>query len=275
MNMICQSPVLTLDQALVVRAAVLRAGDAIMEIFRDGELGTHLKADESPVTRADLAADAIVMDALEGLVPGVAVVSEERAHTWSEKAPDRFFIIDPLDGTKEFVKRGCDFTVNVGLIDQGFPVAGFVYAPAIGRLFWTHPDKGAVEEQGPFGTCEVGTLVPLNVCNDCSGALDVVASKSHRDAATDAYIARYPVAGFLSTGSSLKFCLVASGEAHLYPRLGRTMEWDTAAGDALLRAAGGKMLCYETQAPMTYGKPGYANGNFVAAAQDVPIAPKL
>lgn len=258
---------------LEIRAAVLEAGEAIMQVVREGDLGTNLKADESPVTRADLAADHILVARLENLTNDIGLVTEERVDSWADTPPARYFLIDPLDGTKEFVRGGSDFTVNVGLIEKGVPVAGFVYAPALERLFWTHWDLGAVEELAPFDPDRLGTLNRLRVAQDCSGRLDIVASKSHRDAQTDAFIASYKVGDLNCTGSSLKFCLVASGQAHLYPRMTPTMEWDTAAGDAVLRAAGGKMVCLDTSQPFPYGKAAYRNGSFVAAAPGVAVRP--
>ncbi len=198
------------------------------------------------------------------------MVTEEQAESHRQAGLTRFVLVDPLDGTKEFVQRRGDFTVNIALIENGVPVAGVVYAPAKGRLFRT-AETGAVEEaSSPDGT---GTAKPIRVADPDPAALRVVASKSHRDAATDAYIARYPVGSFASAGSSLKFCLVAAGEADFYPRLGRTMEWDTAAGDAVLRAAGGHVVRFEDHAPFVYGKPGYANGFFIAHAPGVALVP--
>lgn len=243
------------------------AGAAIMEIYALPDHGTRAKDDASPVTAADLAADEVICAGLAAAYPGIPVVTEERAATHGGE-PGPHFLVDPLDGTREFVERRGDFTVNIALIEGGAPVAGVVFAPAVGRLFRTDHDGGAVEEADGAPPRRVEAAMAD------AAALRVVASKSHRDAATDAYIARYPVAAFRSAGSSLKFCLVAAGEADLYPRLGRTMEWDTAAGDAVLRAAGGRVLRADDGRPLLYGKADRANPHFVAFGRGVdPVAP--
>ena len=251
-----------------MRRLALEAGAAIMEIYRSGDLGVEAKADRSPVTAADRAADRIIAAGLRAAFPDVLLVTEEQAATHAEAA-SRFLIVDPLDGTREFVQRRGDFTVNIALVENGVPVRGVVYAPAKDRLFYTDADGRSVEETGPFGA-QPGRTRALSVSTP-TGPLRVVASKSHRDAATDDYIARYDVADLVSAGSSLKFCLVAAGEADLYPRLGPTMEWDTAAGDAVLRGAGGAMVRFDDHAPFGYGKPGYRNGGFVAHSPAVAL----
>ncbi|MGB3148204.1 MAG: 3'(2'),5'-bisphosphate nucleotidase CysQ, partial [Paracoccaceae bacterium] len=158
---------------------------------------------------------------------------------------------------------------NIAYVEDGLPKRGVVYAPAKGRLFYTLADGRAVEEVGPFDKEQPGEQRALSVSTPDNRALMVVASKSHRDQPTDDYIARYAVRDMTSAGSSLKFCLVAAGEADLYPRLGRTMEWDTAAGDAVLRGAGGQMVRFDDHAPFTYGKPGFENSFFLAYAPGV------
>jgi 3'(2'), 5'-bisphosphate nucleotidase len=161
--------------------------------------------------------------------------------------------------------------VNIALVENGVPVRGVVYAPAKGRLFYTNTHGKSVEETGPMDPGTFGPQTALNVAAPDNSNLMVVASKSHRDQATDDYIAKYQVKDMTSAGSSLKFCLVATGEADLYPRLGRTMEWDTAAGDAVLRGAGGQVVRYDNHAPLTYGKDGYANPFFIAYAPGVTL----
>lgn len=252
-----------------MRRLALEAGAAIMEVYGRPDFEVRAKSDASPVTEADEAADALISSGLAAAFPGVPLVTEEQAATHDGAAED-FLIVDPLDGTKEFVQRRGDFTVNIAYVERGVPVAGVVYAPAKGRLFYTDAAGRAVEEAGPFGAAP-GEVRPIAVARPDKAALRVVASKSHRDAATDAYIARYPVAEFRSAGSSLKFCLVASGEADLYPRLGRTMEWDTAAGDAVLRAAGGRCVRFDDLTPLAYGKPGHENPFFIAYAPGVDL----
>lgn len=246
------------------RTIALQAGAVIMEVYGRPDFGTRSKADSSPVTEADEAADALIRAELARALPGIPVVTEEAADSHSLRA-DRFIIVDPLDGTKEFVQRRGDFTVNIALVENGVPIRGVVYAPAQGRLFYTRADGASVEEMAD------GTLRPLRVSTPDNAALRVVASKSHRDAATDDYISRYAVADMKSAGSSLKFCLVAGGEADFYPRLGRTMEWDTAAGDAVVRGAGGQVLRLEDHTPLTYGKPGYENPFFLVLAPGVTL----
>ncbi|NNU78982.1 3'(2'),5'-bisphosphate nucleotidase CysQ [Halovulum dunhuangense] len=253
-----------------LRRLALEAGDRIMEIYGAEDFEVRAKSDDSPVTAADEAADALIFAGLRAAFPDIPVVTEEQADSHSLDAA-RFLIVDPLDGTKEFVQRRGDFTVNIALVENGVPVRGVVYAPARGRLFYTDADGRAVEEDGPFDPATPGALRPLAVRKPDNAALIVVASKSHRDAATDAYIARYAVADFTSAGSSLKFCLVAAGEADLYPRLGRTMEWDTAAGHAVLAGAGGRVVRFDDHAPLRYGKPGYENPFFIAYAPGVTL----
>ncbi len=255
---------------IVMRDLALRAGDRIMEVYDSPAFDVKLKGDSSPVTEADEAADAIISDGLRAAFPDVVLITEEQAASHALQA-QTFLIVDPLDGTKEFVQRRGDFTVNIAYVENGVPLRGIVYAPAKGRLFYTLADGRAVEETGSFAKDRVGTQKPLHVSTPDNTALMVVASKSHRDAATDAYIAKYAVRDMTSAGSSLKFCLVATGEADLYPRLGRTMEWDTAAGDAVLRGAGGTVVRFDTHEPLGYGKMGWDNPFFIALAPGVDL----
>ncbi|RVT83394.1 3'(2'),5'-bisphosphate nucleotidase [Rhodobacteraceae bacterium CCMM004] len=258
----------TLVEAM--RRLALAGGDAIMDIYRSDRMDVRTKADESPVTAADEAADALISAGLAAAFPDVTLITEEQVATHGARA-GTFLIVDPLDGTKEFVKRRGDFTVNIALVENGVPTRGVVYAPARGRLFYTRADGQSVEEAVPSTDAEPGPATPIAVARPDPAALRVVASKSHRDQATDDYIARYPVAETKSAGSSLKFCLVATGEADLYPRLGRTMEWDTAAGDAVLRGAGGRVVRFDDHTPLGYGKEGYANPFFIAHAPGVDL----
>ena len=256
----------------VFRIAALEAGEKIMEIYDADDFDVKIKSDDSPVTEADEAADALITAHLRAAFPDLALVTEEQAESHDVSAKS-FLIVDPLDGTKEFVKRRGDFTVNIAWVEDGVPVRGIVYAPAKGRLFYTNADGRSVEEVGPFDSDSVGAVKPIFVRDPDNTSLYVVASKSHRDEATDAYINKYQVADAKSAGSSLKFCLVATGEADLYPRLGRTMEWDTAAGDAVLRGAGGQVVRFEDHELFDYGKPGFANGFFIAHAPGVGLKP--
>lgn len=254
----------------VFRTLALQAGDRIMEIYNADDFEVKAKSDESPVTEADEAADALISAGIRSAFPDIVLVTEEQAASHGQSASS-FIIVDPLDGTKEFIKRRGDFTVNIALVQDGVPVRGVVFAPAKGRLFYTEADGRSVEESGPFDIDTKGDVTPVSVSKPDNSALLVVASKSHRDAATDAYIGKYSVEDVKSAGSSLKFCLVATGEADLYPRLGRTMEWDTAAGDAVLRGAGGHVIRFDDHTPFTYGKPGYENPFFIAHAPGVDL----
>ena len=249
-----------------MRRLAIEAGARILEIRSAADFEVRAKADASPVTEADEVADALISAGLRAAFPDIALVTEEQAASHQGKAPDRFLIVDPLDGTKEFIRGNGDFTVNIAYVEHGVPIRGIVYAPARQRLFQTTADGRSVEEIAPFGASP-GEIRPIGVNpTPDNRALMVVASKSHRDQATDDYIGRYHVRDMTSAGSSLKFCLVATGEADLYPRLGRTMEWDTAAGDAVLRGAGGKVVRFDDHRPLTYGKPGYENPFFIAHA---------
>lgn len=255
-----------------MRRLALEAGEVILDIYRRPDFEVRAKDDASPVTEADEAADALISSGLRAAFPDIPLVTEEQQATHGQRLSS-FLIVDPLDGTKEFVQRRGDFTVNIAYVQDGVPLHGVVYAPARGRLFYTLAEGGAVEETGPFGP-QPGTVQPIGVNpTPDNRALMVVASKSHRDQATDDYIARYAVRDMTSAGSSLKFCLVATGEADLYPRLGRTMEWDTAAGDAVLRGAGGEVVRFDDHTPLTYGKPGFENPFFIAHAPGVLLQP--
>ncbi|QFT58185.1 3'(2'),5'-bisphosphate nucleotidase CysQ [Sulfitobacter sp. THAF37] len=256
----------------VMRKLSLQAGDRIMEIYGQDDFDVKAKSDDSPVTAADEAADAVISKGLRAAFPDVALVTEEQAETHAAQG-DTFLIVDPLDGTKEFIHRRGDFTVNIALVENGVPTRGVVYAPAKSRMFFTQADGQSVEEAGDFDKDKIGAVTPISVSDADNAALMVVASKSHRDQATDDYISKYAVKDMKSAGSSLKFCLVATGEADLYPRLGRTMEWDTAAGDAVLRGAGGAVVRFDDHAPLTYGKAGFANPFFIAHAPGVGLKP--
>ena len=238
---------------------VRAAGEEILAVYAT-EFAVRDKDDASPVTVADERAEAVLTRALSRLTPGVPVVAEEAAAAGRvAKVGNIFWLVDPLDGTREFISRNGEFTVNVALIENGRPTLGVVLAPAINRLFAGVDDAGAFVEDAQGRRAIACRMPPAH-------GLTVVASRSHGDAAAlDAFLAGRKVAELRNLGSSLKLCLVAAGEADLYPRLGRTMEWDIAAGDAVLRAAGGKLttLAGET---LAYGKPGFENPPFVATS---------
>ncbi|CUH79266.1 3'(2'),5'-bisphosphate nucleotidase CysQ [Tropicibacter naphthalenivorans] len=258
------------DLTTVMRRLALEGGAKIMEIYEADDFDVKVKSDDSPVTAADEAADAIISAGLRAAFPDVALVTEEQADSHDVSAMT-FLIVDPLDGTKEFIKRRGDFTVNIALVENGIPTRGVVYAPARNRMFYTTATGATVEEMGPFDLDTVGETKPIRVSEPNNSALMVVASKSHRDQATDDYINKYQVADSKSAGSSLKFCLVATGEADIYPRVGRTMEWDTAAGHAVLNGAGGRVVRFDDHTPLTYGKDGFANPFFIAYAPGVDL----
>ncbi|MEX0317704.1 MAG: 3'(2'),5'-bisphosphate nucleotidase CysQ [Ruegeria sp.] len=262
---------MTYDELIpVIRRLALEAGDRIMEIYNSDDFEIKSKSDASPVTEADEAADALISAGLRAAFPDVLLITEEQAASHTQSG-DTFLIVDPLDGTKEFINRRGDFTVNIALVENGTPTRGVVYAPAKGRMFYTQANGRSVEESGALDQETPGDLTPISVSQPDNGALLVVASKSHRDQATDDYIGKYQVRDSKSAGSSLKFCLVATGEADLYPRVGRTMEWDTAAGHAVLAGAGGDVVRFDNHQPLTYGKDGYANPFFIAHAPGVDL----
>lgn len=237
------------------------AGRIAMSIY-ERDFSVSFKDDKSPITEADLAVDQVIVSALENTYPGIPVVSEERSldHISLDKV-SRFFLVDPIDGTKEFIKKTGEFTINVALIEKGVPVAGVVYAPALGRLFMADVD-GSV-----FELDEQDNRKPLNVRNCASSDIIAVASRSHNTPETQAFLDSNKIEGCVSAGSSLKFCVVAAGEADIYPRFGPTMEWDTAAGHAVLRAAGGQVVKID-RSPLTYGKVDFRNPNFIASSPE-------
>ncbi len=249
-----------------VEALARRAGAAILELYARQENGAApavaYKTDASPVTAADHAAEALILHGLARLTPEIPVISEEAACAGRLPEPGaRFWLVDPLDGTKEFIQRNGEFTVNIGLIEAGQPVLGVVLAPVLDRLY-----AGAVGLGAHLATA--GQIRPLRCRAAPAEGCTVVSSRSHGDdGALTAFLAGRRVAHSISAGSSLKLCLLASGDADLYPRLGRTMEWDIAAGHAVLRAAGGHVrTLHGTE--LGYGKPGLANPHFVASGLD-------
>lgn len=252
---------LTLVQNLL--PVTLAAGRAAMAVRARGAEVME-KDDKSPVTEADQRAEAMIIAAVLAEVPDWSVVAEEAAAAGDLPGDltEYFWLIDPLDGTKEFIKGGTDFTVNIGLIKGDTPVLGIVYAPARGRMFYGATGFGAFEADVSGNV--IGKARPLNVAKADPSALNVVASKSHRDEQTDAYLAQKNVGKLVSAGSSLKFCLVASGEADLYPRFGPTCEWDTAAGHAVVKAAGGRVTKPDGT-PFVYAKRAnkFLNSGFI------------
>ena len=242
--------------------AALTAGKEIMSIY-ESDFDVKTKADQSPVTAADEAAEKIILEHLAALTPDIPVVAEESvaAGIVPDISGGTFWLVDPLDGTKEFVSRNGEFTVNIALVEDRRATMGVVYTPVQNRLFYaTGPGQA-------FATEKDGTTRKISVRKPDDDGLIVVASRSHRDAATDKYLEQFDVKEIRSAGSSLKLCLVAAGEADLYPRLGRTMEWDIAAGHAVLSGAGGNVKTLEGD-DFLYHKPEFENGFFVARGFD-------
>jgi 3'(2'), 5'-bisphosphate nucleotidase len=244
-----------------------QAGAAIMDVYRSGETGETSKADNSPLTLADLASHRTIVDALTSLTPEIPVLSEEAADIpYAERSQwSRFWLVDPLDGTKEFIKRNGEFTVNIALVENGEPVLGVVYAPVLDVCYFGTRDAGAFVRRGD------AAAQPIAVKPHASGeTIKVVASRSHSDARTDALLKQLGDYQCLSMGSSLKLCLVAEGAAHFYPRLGPTMEWDTAAAHAVVNAAGGR-VCDWAGAELRYNKPDLHNPEFLVAPRNEEI----
>ncbi len=247
----------TLPDKLQTLVRIARAAGVVVMKHYEAGCEARVKSDRSPVTDADEEAEKLILAELAKEFPGVPVVAEEEAAAGRiAKVGSRFFLVDPVDGTKEFVKRGGEFTVNIGEIVDGRPVAGVVFAPAIGRLFVGGEGDGAFELHG-------GEIRAIAARVPAADGLVAVSSRSHPDAKTAEYLGRLNIKGQTNAGSSLKFCLVAAGEADIYPRAGTTMEWDTAAGHAVLAAAGGGVTDWNG-APFVYGKPGFENGPFIA-----------
>ena len=245
------------DLSNLVRIA-LDAGHAIMKIYH-GEIAVAEKIDHSPVTEADTAAEKVIHSGLKCHFPNIPVISEEQFSAGVQVViGETFFLVDPLDGTKEFISRNGEFTVNIALIHRGVPIMGVVLAPAKQEIFAGQLGLGAMKANPPdldFTTIKARNCPQLGPT--------ILASRSHLDAATEAYIEKQKPAELCNAGSSLKFCRVAEGAADLYPRFGRTMEWDTAAGHAVLLAAGGNLTKPDGN-PFTYGKAGFENGPFIA-----------
>ncbi|MGB3834692.1 MAG: 3'(2'),5'-bisphosphate nucleotidase CysQ [Mesorhizobium sp.] len=252
--------------ALFERLA-LEAGREIMRVYGEG-YAVDRKADASPVTEADRRAEEIILAGLREAWPAIPCVAEEEVSAGIVPADlgEEFFLIDPLDGTKEFVNRRTDFTVNIALVRHGVPALGVVFAPCTGKLYSGGPEGAeAAQVDADF---RIAGRRPISVRAGVP-PLAVVASRSHNTPETADYIASLGATEIVSVGSSLKFCLVAAGEADVYPRFGRTMEWDTAAGDAVLRAAGGSTVTLDGR-PLAYGKrdqphdSDFANPYFIA-----------
>jgi 3'(2'), 5'-bisphosphate nucleotidase len=243
----------------VAERAAFAAAKAILDVYGTAFTVSE-KSDLSPLTLADARSEAIILPLLAAATPDIPIISEEQAEASGlpGAAPSRFWLVDPLDGTKEFIKRNGEFTVNIALVDAGEPVLGVVGIPVKGVVYGAAgPGSARVTDSG--GRVRGITARP---CPE-EGAT-VAYSRSHADSAQlEEWLAAHKIAGRISAGSALKFCLLAEGAADLYPRFGPTMEWDTAAGHALLRAAGGTVTMLDGS-PFRYGKPGFRNPGFVA-----------
>ena len=252
-------------------ATAVAAGRAALEVYR-ADFTVTQKSDQSPVTAADHASEKIILEDLARLAPSIAVVAEEAvAAGATPQVREEFFLVDPLDGTKEFIHRRGEFTVNIALIRKRMPALGVVYAPVGGMLYAGNvADARAFRCAHPAQAAAPGPREPLHVRPIPGAGITAVVSRSHSTPETDAYLRHYTIGNRVSVGSSLKFCLLASGEADLYPRLGPTMEWDTAAGHAVLAAAGGKVLAPGGE-PLAYGKPEFRNSFFIATGTLSPV----
>ncbi len=243
----------------------VKAGEETLRV-REGDMDLRHKADETPVTAADEAAEAVILTGLAELMPGVPIIAEEEAAAGRiPEVSDTFLLVDPLDGTKSYIAGRDDFTVNIARIENGEPVAGVVLAPAKGWLL------AGDRKAGAFQSRNGAALAPIHAGTEDRERLRAVASLNHRDAETDAWLAAHGITDVVAAGSSLKLCLLATGEADVYPRFGPTMEWDIAAGHAVLAAAGGQVLVAETGAPLRYGKveSGFRNPAFIAWAPGI------
>jgi 3'(2'), 5'-bisphosphate nucleotidase len=252
--------------AMLFGAIAVEAGGAIMAIYERG-CAPDAKADGSPVTEADLSAERIVLQRLRELAPRIPVLAEEEAAAGRMPdmgAADTFILVDPLDGTREFIAHNGEFTVNIALVSHGIPVAGAVYAPVLDTL-WVGGRSAVAMTIAPGQPIAAARQHRSLAVRSAPEALVAVASRSHGDPTTETILARLPVSERISAGSSLKFCTIAEGRADIYPRCGPTMEWDTAAGHAVLSAAGGTVVTLNG-APFLYGKAGagWKNGGFIA-----------
>lgn len=274
-----------------VVACVLEAGAAVMAVYNSDDFAIERKDDDSPLTQADRASHEVLVSTLADLSEFPILSEESDPAPWSERqAWDRYWLLDPLDGTKEFIKRNGEFTVNVALVEKGEPILGVVYAPAKGLLYFAHrgdgaykavlheagPEKNSVESVEPVESVEnvLAAAQPIKVASpptDSAKPWCVMGSRSHSQEDFEAFIARLPASELKPLGSSLKLCLVAEGQADLYPRLGPTSEWDTAAAQAIVEVAGGLVLNVETGQPLRYNqKESILNPKFVVCAERSP-----
>ena len=246
-----------LEIVTAIRDAALVAGEEILRIYQS-DFEVRTKSDESPVTDADERAEEIILKVLADATPNIPVIAEESASAGiiPSALGTEFWLVDPLDGTREFVERNDEFTVNIALVRKGVPTIGVVYAPVLRRMYGANGPVNAWVEQ------DNGPRAPITVRPAPDDGLTVVVSRHHMDQSTEDFLNDLTVKDLKPAGSSLKFCLVAEGVADLYPRFGPTCEWDTAAGDAVVRGAGGTVTDLNG-APLLYGRPPFKNPGFV------------
>lgn len=268
---------MTEDQISFLNRLAIRAGEEILKIYAE-PFEVESKTDGSPVTKADAAAEKIILAGLAERFADIPVVAEESVEAGNLPAVgNRYFLVDPLDGTKEFLKKNGEFTVNIALVEDGCPVFGVVSAPALGEIYWGGrlEQDGGTRDAAYRGRIEAGAVTgvePVSVRTPPADGLSILASRSHMSDETAAFIGRFKVAEQLSVGSSLKLCWVAAGKADLYPRLAPTMQWDIAAGDAIVRAAGGAVVFAESGEDFSYrvpenaGKDDLRNPHFLAVS---------
>ncbi len=241
------------------------AGEEIMNIYNNADdFLIELKNDDSPLTIADKKSNEIINEGLNSLDVRYPIISEENRQVEYEvrKRYNRFWLVDPLDGTKEFIKRNDEFTVNIALIEDGYPIMGFVYVPATSLLYYSCKKEGAFKKENSYA--ERIKVLEFDILDK---GLKVICSRSHINEATKSFMDKLVEPETISKGSSLKFLIIAEGAAHIYPRLGPTMEWDTGAAQAILEEAGGSVLHYETHQRLNYNKASLLNPYFIAAAK--------
>lgn len=253
--------------------ASILAGARIMAVYSEEDFGVEMKDDDSPITRADRLADKVIKKILKQNLPDIPIVSEESNCDLTSTMGDIYFLVDPLDGTKEFIKKTGEFTVNIAVILNGKAELGVVYVPVTGELFYRDLDGVSYLERDIKDVKLRGKRTEIFCRQVEKDNLSVVKSISHANPETESYIARYAPQASMSAGSSLKFGLIARGIADLYPRLGRTMEWDTAAAHAVLKGAGGNVHRLDTLEELSYGKPNMENPFFVASSDSLSLIP--
>ncbi|MFC1549252.1 3'(2'),5'-bisphosphate nucleotidase CysQ [Nitrospirota bacterium] len=247
-----------------IAEAARDAGAGIMDIYDSGDFGVEMKSDNSPLTRADMLSHEIIVERLAHLTPDIPVISEEGsiADYAIRKDWRRFYLVDPLDGTKSFIKRSGEFTVNIALLDEGVPVLGVIYSPVSDTLYFSSAGEGSYKVMGKGEPIRIETANPGD-----HEVLVAVISRSHRTSEEKVFVESGIVGECIASGSSLKFCLVAEGKAHIYPRFGPLWEWDTAAGHAILIEAGGRVVDVSSYEDIIYNKKGLLHGGLLAMPQ--------